>query len=122
MRRRSWRRSGFLLSLAAIAIAVIYVIYRWIDPLPPRHLAIAAGPGGSGYESVARRYARILARHRVQLEARNSAGAVQDLELLRAASHLAFTDGCMFAGYIDYIALWEVSNGNSPTRWMDLDP
>jgi hypothetical protein len=83
MRRRSWRRSGFLLSLAAIAIAVIYVIYRWIDPLPPRHLAIAAGPAGSGYESVARRYARILARHRVQLEVRNSAGAVQDLELLR---------------------------------------
>src|SRR6266480_851284 len=83
MWRRSWRPSGFVLPLAAIAIAVLYVIYSWVDPLPPRHLAIAAGPTGSGYDNGARRYARILARHRVQLEVRNSAGAVEDLELLR---------------------------------------
>ncbi len=72
-----------MLSLAAIAIAVLYVIYSWVDPLPPRHLAIAAGPTGSGYDNGARRYARILARHRVQLEVRNAAGAVEDLEILR---------------------------------------
>ena len=83
MWRRSWRPSGIVLSLAAIAIAVLYVIYSWVDPLPPRHLAIAAGPTGSGYDNGARRYARILARHRVQLEVRNAAGAVEDLELLR---------------------------------------
>ncbi len=83
MWRRSWRPSGIVLSLAAIAIAVLYVIYSWVDPLPPRHLAIAAGPTGSGYDNAARRYARILARHRVQLEVRNAAGAVEDLELLR---------------------------------------
>src|SRR6266516_6696533 len=75
MWRRSWRPSRIVLSLAAIAIAVLYVIYSWVDPLPPRHLAIAAGPTGSGYDNAARRYARILARHRVQLEVRNSAGA-----------------------------------------------
>src|SRR5437763_9240165 len=83
MWRRSWRPSGVVLSLAAIAIAVLYVVYSWIDPLPPRHLAIAAGPTGSGYDTAARRYARILARHRVQFDVRNSAGAVEDLELLR---------------------------------------
>src|SRR6266568_1431065 len=83
MWRRSWRPSGIVLSLAAIAIAVLYVIYSWVDPLPPRHLAIAAGPTGSGYDNGARRYSRILARHRVQLEVRNAAGAVEDLEILR---------------------------------------
>jgi hypothetical protein len=83
MWRRSWRPSGFVFSLAAIAIAVLYVIYSWVDPLPPRDLAIAAGSATSGYNTIARRYARILARHHVRLDVRNSAGAVEDLELLR---------------------------------------
>src|SRR5262249_25877050 len=50
---------------------------------PPHHLAIAAGMAGSGYDNFARQYARILARHGVELEIRNSAGAVEDLDLLR---------------------------------------
>jgi TRAP-type uncharacterized transport system substrate-binding protein len=68
---------------AAIVIAALYVAYRFIDPLPPRHVVIAAGMAGSGYDTFARRYARILARHGVELEIRNSAGAVEDLDLLR---------------------------------------
>jgi TRAP-type uncharacterized transport system substrate-binding protein len=71
---------------AAIVLAVLYVAYRWIDPLPPRHLAIAAGPVASAYDNFARRYARILARDGVVLDIRNSAGAVNDLDLLREAS------------------------------------
>jgi len=71
---------------AAIVLAVLYVAYRWIDPLPPRHLAIAAGPVASAYDNFARRYARILARDGVVLDIRNSAGAVKDLDLLREAS------------------------------------
>jgi TRAP-type uncharacterized transport system substrate-binding protein len=68
---------------AAIVLAVLYVIYRLVDPLPPRHLAIAAGMLGSGYDNFARQYARILAPHGVELEIRNSAGAVEDLDLVR---------------------------------------
>jgi hypothetical protein len=68
---------------AAIVVAVLYIAYRWIDPLPPRHFAIAAGATGSGYEDFARHYARILARDGVTLTIRNAVGAVEDLELLR---------------------------------------
>jgi uncharacterized protein len=68
---------------AAIVLAVLYVTYRLVDPLPPRHLAIAAGMVGSGYDNFARQYAGILARHGIELEIRNSAGAVEDLDLLR---------------------------------------
>ena len=68
---------------AAIVLAVLYVAYRLVDPLPPRHLAIAAGAPESGYDNFARQYARILARHGVELEIRNRAGAVEDLDLLR---------------------------------------
>ena len=80
-----WPRSSLvvLISSAALVFAAVYVAYRLVDPLPPRHLVIAAGAAGSGYDKLAKRYARILARHGVDLEIRNSAGAVGDLNLLR---------------------------------------
>jgi TRAP-type uncharacterized transport system substrate-binding protein len=83
MWRRLWKPLVIVLPPAAVVLAVLYIIYRLVDPLPPRHLAIAAGAPGSGYDNFARQYARILARHGVELEIRNSAGAVEDLDLLR---------------------------------------
>jgi len=85
-----WRRLSkplvIVLASATIALAVLYIIYRLVDPLPPHHFAIAAGSVGSGYDNFARQYARILARHGVTLEIRNAAGAVENLELLRDAA------------------------------------
>jgi uncharacterized protein len=80
-----WRRVSLviLISSAAIVFGALYVIYRLVDPLPPRHLVIAASTAGSGYDYIAKRYALILARHGVELEIRRSAGAVEDLTLLR---------------------------------------
>ena len=75
-----------VIASAAIVVAALYVTYRLVDPLPPRHLAIAAGAAGSGYDNFARQYARILARQGVELEVRNSAGAVENLDLLRDAA------------------------------------
>ena len=72
-----------VIGLAAIVVAALYVMYRLVDPLPPRHFAIAAGAAGSGYDNFARQYARILARHGVELEIRNFAGAVENLDRLR---------------------------------------
>jgi uncharacterized protein len=72
-----------VIASAAIVVAALYVTYRLVDPLPPRHFAIAAGMAGSGYDNFARQYARILARHGVELEIRNSVGAVENLALLR---------------------------------------
>ena len=88
LRRRILMRSRLpLVILTASAITVVAVLYdfayRVIDPLPPRHLAIAAGMAGSGYDNFARQYARVLARHGVELDIRNSAGAVENLDLLR---------------------------------------
>jgi len=82
-----WRKLSkpliIVLASTAIALALLYVTYRLVDPLPPHHFSIAAGAAGSGYDNVARQYARILARHGVALEDRNSAGAVENLDLLR---------------------------------------
>jgi TRAP-type uncharacterized transport system substrate-binding protein len=72
-----------LIPTAAIVVAILYIAYRLVDPLPPRQVAIAAGAPASGYDNYARQYARILARHGVELKIRNAAGAVEDLALLR---------------------------------------
>jgi TRAP-type uncharacterized transport system substrate-binding protein len=78
------RRTLFFILLPSAAVLLIaYAAYAIVDPLPPRQLTIAAGPVGSEYETFAKEYARILARHGVMLEIRNSAGAVENLELLR---------------------------------------
>ena len=86
MWRRSWKPFALVLPVAAIALGLSYATYRWVDPLPPRHLTIAAGAAGSGYDRSARKYGKILARHGVELDIRNTAGAVEDLELLRNAA------------------------------------
>jgi len=80
-----WLRSPLVIVIvsAALVLAALYVVYRLVDPLPPRHLTVAAGIAGSGYDNFAKQYARILARYGVTLEIRNSAGAVEDLGLLR---------------------------------------
>jgi hypothetical protein len=74
---------AFVVALAATVVAASYIIYLLVDPLPPRRFAIAAGAAASGYDNFARQYARILARHGVELEIRNFAGAVENLDRLR---------------------------------------
>src|SRR5438046_6726099 len=82
-----WRKLSkplvIVLASATIDLALLYITYRLVDPLPPHHFTIAAGAAGSGYDNFARQYARILAGHGVALVVRNSAGAVENLDLLR---------------------------------------
>ncbi len=71
---------------AAIVLAILYIAYRLVDPLPPRHFAIAAGIAGTTYDDFARHYARILSRNGVELEVRNYPGAVEHFDVLRDAA------------------------------------
>jgi TRAP-type uncharacterized transport system substrate-binding protein len=68
---------------AAILVAALYATYRVIDPLPPRHFTIAAGIPGTTYDNCARQYARIFARHGVDLKVRNYPSAVEHFDALR---------------------------------------
>src|SRR5882757_4079463 len=43
---RLWRPFVVVLPVAAVVLAVLYIVYRVVDTLPPRHLAIAAGVPG----------------------------------------------------------------------------
>jgi NADH:ubiquinone oxidoreductase subunit D len=44
-----WPRFPLVIVVASVAIVVgaLYVTYRLVDPLPPRHFAIGAGMAGS---------------------------------------------------------------------------
>src|SRR5262249_58595641 len=64
-------------------LAGLYLAYGLVDPLPPRPSVSAAGIADAGYDRFAKRYARILARDGFHLEIRNTAGAVENLDLLR---------------------------------------
>ena len=77
-----WKPLVIVIPSAAIVLVVLYMTYRFIDPIPPRHFVIAAGMAASGYDNFARQYARILACDGVELEVRNAAGAVENLNLL----------------------------------------
>jgi uncharacterized protein len=80
---RQRKRFVIVMFWAAIAFTFFYIAFRWIDPLPPRQLSIAAGEAGSIYDNFATQYARVLARNGVQLNVRNTAGALENVRLLR---------------------------------------
>lgn len=75
-----------VLASAIIVLALLYMAYRLVDPLPPSHFAIAAGIAGATYDGFARQYARILARDGVELEVRNYSGAAEHFDVLRDAA------------------------------------
>ena len=86
MWRRLWKPLVIVLPWTAMVLAVLYIIYRLVDPLPPRRFAIAAGIPGTGYDVFARQYARILTRDGVDLEVHNYASAIEHFDVLRDAT------------------------------------
>lgn len=81
-----WNPLVIVIPWAAIVLAILYITYRLVDPLPPHRFAIAAGIAGTGYDIFARQYAQILARDGVELEVRTYAGAVEHFDVLRDAA------------------------------------
>ena len=84
MRLRLSRPLAIVITSAAILLAALYLTYRLIDPLPPRHFIIAAGMSRIRDTITLRGNTRAYWHAMVfKLEIRNAAGAVEDLELLR---------------------------------------
>jgi TRAP-type uncharacterized transport system substrate-binding protein len=81
--RTRWLR----LVLGAAAVLVVLGAAWWgfavWQPGAPRVVVMATGPGKSAYASYAERYREILARSGVDLRLRRTAGALENLALLR---------------------------------------
>jgi len=93
----SWR---LVLSTAApflgLALLLLALAYWWLDPTPPRRLVMATGVPQGAYSEFGQRYAKLLARHGIRVELRQTQGAAENLALLRDAGSgvdVAFVQG-----------------------------
>jgi TRAP-type uncharacterized transport system substrate-binding protein len=59
-----------------------WVVARFIQPAPPRHIVMTVGPESGGYEGFAKDFKAILAREGIEVELRATNGAQDDLRLL----------------------------------------
>lgn len=80
---RQWREI-FLIALPIIALVAgaFALAYQFVEPAPPRRLAISTSGPKSSYTAFAERYAKILARSGVTLDVKTSAGSVENLARL----------------------------------------
>jgi TRAP transporter TAXI family solute receptor len=74
----------------------LFITYQFVDPAPPDHITIATGGPNGAYHAYAQRYREILARDNVALELRETAGSLENIELLEspdAGVDVAFVQG-----------------------------
>jgi TRAP-type uncharacterized transport system substrate-binding protein len=89
----------FLLTFAPfllLAAGLVYIAYELLDPTPPKRLTLATGQDQGAYAEFGRRYAQILGQNGVEVRLRPSAGAAENLALLRQAGgevDVAFIQG-----------------------------
>jgi TRAP-type uncharacterized transport system substrate-binding protein len=89
----------FLLTFAPfllLAAGLVYIAYELLDPTPPKRLTLATGQDQGAYAEFGRRYAQILRQNGVEVRLRPSAGAAENLALLRQAGgevDVAFIQG-----------------------------
>ncbi len=62
-----------------VCIALVWAAMHFVRSAPPRTLTISSGPAGSSFETIADRYARILARNGIKLKIIPSAGSLENL-------------------------------------------
>lgn len=79
-----------------LALILLALAYWWLDPNPPRRLVMATGVPQGAYSEFGQRYARLMDKHGIRIELRNTQGAAENLALLRDAHSgvdVAFVQG-----------------------------
>jgi TRAP transporter TAXI family solute receptor len=78
-------RWQFLKGLAAVVIAmsVVSLLLMYFIPAPPSKVIMATAFKGSAFEYYGRQYREIFSRYHIELELRETAGAVENVELLQ---------------------------------------
>ena len=77
--RTNWR--GVTIGVGALVIFCGVILL--LSTMPPRAIAMATGPEGSGYEEIGRQYQSALERAGVQVRLVATAGSLENLALLR---------------------------------------
>ncbi len=66
-----------------IGAALLWAAYVLLDPAPPRRVVLATGPQQGAYAEFGPAYARVLARHGIEVQLRSTEGSAENLRLLR---------------------------------------
>ena len=79
-----------------LALLLLLLAYKVLDPNPPKKVVLATGADQGAYAEFGKRYATLLKVHGIEVELRGSAGAAENLKLLRdpdSGVDLAFVQG-----------------------------
>ena len=79
-----------------LAFFLLALAYIWLKPNPPKHVVLATGPEQGAYAEFGKRYAAELKRYGIEVELRTTAGATENLRLLKNVKEnvdLAFVQG-----------------------------
>ena len=77
-----WALAQTLGPFILVAAIVIWATLHFVQSAPPRSITISTGPAGSTFETVAERYAKLLARSGVTLKVLQSQGSIENLARL----------------------------------------
>ena len=117
-----------------LALAGCFVAWQFVNPAPPNTITIATGQPGGAYLLFAERYQAVLAKEDITLNILETAGSVENLQLLesdRDSVDIAFVQGgiagttgnpeLLSLASLYYEPLWVFYRGtDSLTRLTDL--
>lgn len=82
------------LPILAATLAVAWLAWSWLYPMPPSRIVISAGLKDGAYYPLATEYAQALARHGIDASVQESEGSAQNLKRLEAGeSDVALVQG-----------------------------
>ncbi len=88
--KSAWRQTRLMLGVWGFGIVIlgagILVTYQFVGPPPPGQIVLATGPDGGAYQLYGARIAAYLAQQGIDVELRETAGAVENLALLGSDS------------------------------------
>lgn len=93
------RTPAGIILLALTALALLWILFATLRPLPGRDLTLATGPPDSVYARAGERYRQILARDGVRLHLIPTNGAIENVKLLKDP-HSGVDAGFVQAGTI----------------------
>lgn len=97
--RGGWRVNRLALGVwvfgALVLVIGLFLAFQFVGPPPPRQIVLATGADSGAYQSYGEQLAAYLEKEGVNVELRETAGAVENLELLQSGSGVdaAFVQG-----------------------------
>jgi TRAP-type uncharacterized transport system substrate-binding protein len=125
-----------------LAVGLLAIAYWLLDPTPPHRVVLATGQDQGAYAEFGKRYAQILKENRVEVRLKKTAGAAENIALLRQPGgdvDIAFVqggadadrpvasgdsadddDGLVSLGSLFYEPVWLFYRGDSAQRLLKV--